>query len=161
VLDCLLAAGLVDLALRAARHRHPHLAGTCPMLSFEFCLDMRVLVAVLRRKSCRTRMMRLLLVCMYARLYACTLACMHVCSHVCMYARMYACMLACMHACSHVRRPHNQLLCVRLSMHTYTLTHTQGFVMGLVKMGLTMADLKKNVGWEVPPMYALPLNPKP
>ena len=41
--------------------------------------------------------------------------------------------------------------------------------MGLVKMGLTMADLKKNVGWEVPPMYAAPLsetytqapNPKP
>jgi len=32
-----------------------------------------------------------------------------------------------------------------------------GFVMGLVKMGLTMADLKKNVGWEVPPIcLALP-----
>ena len=48
-------------------------------------------------------------------------------------------------------------------MHTYTgtLTLTQGFVMGLVKMGLTMADLKKNVGWEIPPMYAPPPKRQP
>jgi len=28
-----------------------------------------------------------------------------------------------------------------------------GFVMGLVKTGLALADLKKNVGWEIPPMF--------
>jgi hypothetical protein len=34
---------------------------------------------------------------------------------------------------------------------------TFGFVMGLVKAGLALADLKKNVGWEIPDVFlALP-----